>query len=410
MEHNPDHSFSDVHHRPTWSLKKIALTVFLSALLFGAGVAMGRGDVKILDLSKPRLVIGPNSELDYSTVDEVYKVLQNDFDGTLDRTKLIDGLKSGLVSAAGDPYTEYFSPKEAKEFNEQLKGSITGIGAELGTNNNNIVIVSPLAGFPADKAGLKPKDIVAAVDGKATTGMSVSSVVQKIRGKEGSSVTLAIIRDGGNPFNVTITRQKITVPSVKYQIDGSIGYMKINQFTDDTTKLAQKAAQEFKLAGVKGIILDVRGNPGGYLSASTDVASLWLDEGKTVVQQKRGNKIVGTQKAAGNNLLKGIPTIVLIDEGSASASEILAGALNDNLAATLVGQKSFGKGSVQQVEVLSGGSEIKVTIARWYTPLGKNIDNQGIKPEIQVQNDEASVGAGKDPQKDKAYEILKAKI
>jgi carboxyl-terminal processing protease len=410
LEHNPDHSFSDVQHRPTWSLKKIALTVFLSALLFGAGVAMGRGDVKILDLSKPRLVIGSNSELDYSTVDEVYRVLQNDFDGNLDRAKLIDGLKSGLVSAAGDPYTEYFSPKEAKDFNDQLKGSITGIGAELGTNNNNIVIVSPLAGFPADKAGLKPKDIVAAVDGKATTGMSVSSVVQKIRGKEGTTVTLAIIRDGGNPFNVTIARQKITVPSVKYQIDGNIGYMKINQFTDDTTKLAQNAAQEFKSAGVKGIILDVRGNPGGYLSASTDIASLWLDEGKTVVQQKRGNKIVGTQKASGNNLLKGIPTIVLIDEGSASASEILAGALNDNLAATLVGQKSFGKGSVQQVENLSGGSEIKVTIARWYTPLGKNIDNQGIKPEIQVLNDEASVTAGKDPQKDKAYEILKAKI
>lgn len=410
MEDNPSHSVSDVHHKPTWSLKKIAFTVVFSALLFGAGLAVGRGDVKLLNLSKPSLLIGSNSELNYSSVDEVYKVLSSDFDGTLDKTKLIDGLKSGLVSAAGDPYTEYFSPKEAKEFNDQLKGSITGIGAELGTNNNNIVIVAPLAGLPAEKAGLKPKDIVAAVDGKTTTGMTVSSVVQKIRGKEGTSVTLAIVRDGANPFNVTITRQKITVPSVKYQIDGGIGYMKINQFTDDTTSLAQKAAEQFKTSNVKGIVLDVRGNPGGYLSASINVSSLWLDEGQTVVQQRRGNKVVGTEKAAGNNILKGIPTIVLIDEGSASASEIIAGALKDNGAATLLGQKSFGKGSVQQVETLSGGSEVKVTIARWYTPSGKNIDNQGITPETLVQNDDASVNAGKDSQKDKAYEILKAKI
>ena len=410
MENHPHHSVSDVHHhRPAWSLKKIGLTLIFSALLFGAGLAVGRGNIQLRGLSIGR-PLASNSPLDYSSVDQVYNVLSSDFDGKLDKASLIDGLKSGLVSAAGDPYTEYFSPKDAKDFNNQLQGSIVGIGAELGSNNNNIVVVSPLAGFPAEKAGLKPKDVIAAVDGKSTAGMSVNSVVQKIRGKEGTNVTLAIIRDNGNPFNVVITRQKITIPSVKYSEEGSIGYMKISQFTEDTSTLAEKGAQEFKEKGVKAIVLDLRGDPGGYLSAATNVSSLWLDQGQTVVQERRGSTIVSTERANGNSLLKGIPTIVLIDEGSASASEITAGALKDNGAASLLGQKSFGKGSVQQVESLSGGSEMKVTIARWYTPAGKNIDKQGITPETLVQNDEASVKAGKDPQKDKAFEILQQKL
>ena len=388
---------------------RIGLTLVFSALLFGAGLAVGRGDIHIQGISRSHTTAS-SSALDYSSLNEVYNILKNDYDGTLDSNSLIDGMKSGLVSAAGDPYTEYFSPKEAKSFNDQLQGSITGIGAELGTNNSNIVIVSPLAGYPAEKAGLKPKDVIAAVDGKSTTGMSVSSVVQKIRGKEGTEVTLTIIRNSGNPFKVTITRQKITVPSVKYQEDGAIGYMKISQFTNDTSDLAQKAAQEFKEKGVKAIVLDMRGNPGGYLSAATNVSSLWLDDGKTVVQERRGTTVVSTERSSGNDILKGIPTIVLIDEGSASASEITAGALRDNGAATLLGQKSFGKGSVQQVETLSGGSEMKVTIARWYTPNGKNIDKQGITPDVLVNNDDASVAAGKDPQKDKAYALLQAKL
>jgi carboxyl-terminal processing protease len=397
---------STAHHHRAWPLKKILLALLCSALLFGAGIVVGKGG---LDLSKNKSASA--SALDYSSVNQVYKILSNDFDGNLDKSKLVDGLKSGLVSAAGDPYTEYFSPSEAKSFNDQLQGSIIGIGAELGTDSdNNIVIVSPLSGFPAEKAGLKPKDVIAGIDGKTTSGMSVNTAVTKIRGKEGTQVTLSIVRNGGNPFNVTVTRQKITIPSVKYQEDGSIGYMKISQFTDDTTSLAQKGAQEFKDKNVKAIVLDLRGNPGGYLSAAVNVSSLWVDEGKTVVQERRGSTVISTESATGNNILKGIPTIVLIDEGSASASEITAGALRDNGAATLLGEKSFGKGSVQQVEQLAGGSEMKVTIARWYTPNGKNIDKQGITPDKVVAQDDAAVKAGKDPQKDAAYQMLQQKL
>jgi len=409
VEENSHHSVSLVKHKKVWPLKKVLLSLIATVVLFGAGVSVGRGDVNLHGLSK-NTPVAPASALDYSSVNQVYSILKKDFDGNLNTTNLTEGIKTGLVAATGDPYTEYFSPKDAKAFNEQLAGSITGIGAELGSDNNNVVIVSPLDGFPAQKAGIKPKDVVAAIDGKTTIGMSVSTAVSKIRGQEGTKVTLTIVRNGGNPFNVPITRQKITVPSVKSEVDGQIGYMKISQFTDDTSSLAQKAAQDFKDKGVKAVVLDLRGNPGGYLSAAVNVSSLWLDNGQTVVQERRGTTVISTEVATGNNILKGLPTVVLIDEGSASASEITAGALRDSNDATLMGEKSFGKGSVQQVEQLPGGSEMKVTIARWYTPNGKNIDKQGIVPDKVVANDDASLQAGKDPQKDAAFALATSKL
>jgi carboxyl-terminal processing protease len=409
-EHHPN-TEEKPHQSKAWPLRKIGLTVIASGLLFGAGVAVGRGNIQLGSLSGNNKLVSKTSALDYSSVDQVYKLLQSDFDGTLDKNALIDGLKSGLVSAAGDPYTQYFNPKDAKSFNDQLAGTITGIGAELGTDNdNNVVVVSPLAGYPAEKAGLKPKDIIAGVDGKATTGMSVDQIVRKIRGKEGTDVTLTIVRALGTPFNVKITRQKITVPTVKWQVDGNIGYLKITQFSDDTVGLTQKAVQDFQAKNVKGIVLDLRGDPGGYLTSAVNISSLWLDQGKTVVQEKRGGTVVTTEVATGTNPLKGLPTVILIDGGSASASEITAGALKDNGAATLVGEKSFGKGSVQQVEHLLDGSEIKITVARWYRPNGKNIDKQGITPDTVVTNSDADIKAGKDAQKDKAYELLQQKL
>lgn len=412
-----DEHFIEKGHKHHWPLKKIIGSLVIVILVFAAGVQVGRDHT--LFNKNTASATKSDGQLNYSSVDSVYGILKKNFDGNLDNQKLLDGVKSGLVSAAGDPYTMYFSAAAAKDFNNELQGTIVGIGAELGTNDqNNIVIVSPLSGYPAEKAGLKPKDIVAAVDGKTTQGMSVDSVVQKIRGKENTDVTLTIVRGSGKPFDVTITRQKITIPSVKYEEDGDIGYMKINQFTNDTESLAQKGAQEFKSKNVKAVILDLRGNPGGYLDAAVGVSSLWLDEGKTVVQERRGATVISTEQARGGNILKGLPTAVLIDGGSASASEITAGALHDNDAAQLVGVKSFGKGSVQQVICLGdtdlsntcNSSELKVTVARWYTPDGKNIDKQGINPDIQVTISDQDVAAGKDPQKDKAAQILQTKI
>ncbi|HET9850825.1 MAG TPA: S41 family peptidase [Candidatus Saccharimonadales bacterium] len=408
MEDQSNMQFQPPGRRPrrsTWALKKIVLTVIFAALLFGAGWVSGNRDLFIHKQAAAA------SGLNFASVNQIYKILKQDFDGNLNSTSLINGAKGGLVSATGDPYTEYFNPTQAKQFNQELSGTITGIGAELGTDSdNNIVVVSPLDGYPAQKAGLKPNDIIAGINGKSTAGISIDTAVSKIRGQEGTKVTLTIVRNGGNAFNVTITREKITVPSVTWKEDGDIGYMKISQFTNDTSDLAQKAAQEFKAKGVKGVVLDLRGNPGGYLTAAVNVSSLWLNQGQTVVSERRGSTITSTEYATGNDILKGLPTAVLIDGGSASASEITSGALHDNGDATLVGAKSFGKGSVQQVVNLPDGSEMKVTIAHWYTPAGKNIDKQGITPDVPVSISDSDVKAGKDPQKGKAYQIVQSKI
>jgi carboxyl-terminal processing protease len=211
-----------------WPLRKIGACLIAVILVFSSGVAVGKGSLhpKTLDANGKEMNLP--SALDYSSVNKVYDLIKTNYDGKLDRTKLENGLKEGLVAATGDPYTNYFSPQEAKEFNEELSGSFTGIGAELGTDNDNqILIISPLSGYPAEQAGLQAKDIIAAVDKQSTSGISVDSVVKKIRGPENTKVVLTIVRNGGNPFEVTITRAKITVPSVESHIDGNIGYLKL---------------------------------------------------------------------------------------------------------------------------------------------------------------------------------------
>ena len=391
---------------------RLALKTFVVGLgaivFFGAGVAVGRGDIHIDKLS-----YDPHSSsastFDYASVDELYGLLNKNFDGSLNKTELLNGIKSGLVSAANDPYTEYFSPKEAKDFDESLSGSFTGIGAELGSDeDNNIVIVSPLSGYPAAKAGLQPKDIISAVNGRVTTGLRLDTVVRQIRGPAGTEVTLTVIRGNQPPSDVKITRAKIKVPSVEYKADGQIGYLKISQFSDDTVGLVRQAAKEFKTKQVKGVVLDVRNDPGGFLDSAVDIASMWLDKDKTVVSERRGQDVLDSRASSGSDEFRGLPTVVLINGGSASAAEILAGALHDNRLATLVGEKSFGKGSVQEVLHLEGGDELKVTIARWYTPAGKNIDKQGIKPDIEVKATQNT--PDQDGQKDKAYAVLRAKF
>jgi carboxyl-terminal processing protease len=388
---------------------KVLATPLAAVLIFACGVAVGRGNLQINGLSQRQ----PNASavFDYSSVDQLHQALQENFDGKLNKAKLLDGLKSGMVSATGDPYTEYFNPQEAKDFNNALSGSFSGIGAELGTDDeNNIVVVSPLSDYPAEKAGLKPKDVIAAVDGQSTSGMRVNAVVRKIRGPVDSKVTLTIIRGNDRPFEVPITRAQIKVASVKHQIDNEIGYLKISQFSNDTVELAQKAAADFKARQIKGVVLDLRSNPGGYLDGAVDISSMWLDKGKTVVSERRGKAILSTKRSSGSGEFKAWPVVVLIDGGSASASEIVAGALRDNDLATIVGDKSFGKGSIQHVVNLADGSELKVTVARWFTPAGKNIDQQGIDPDVKVEISEADTAAERDPQKDKAYEILRSQI
>ncbi len=382
-----------------------ASLIFLGIFaIFGFGYGLGAGNITLgSSPSKQNKQLSNN--LNYASVEKVYDILRKNFDGKLDSTKLTDGMKQGMVNATGDPHTEFMTAEQTKEFNQDLNGSFSGIGAELGKDKDTVVVVSPIAGFPAEKAGLKAKDAIIEVDGQSTYGQSLNEVVKKIRGPEGTDVKLRIVRDQQEDLTLTIKRANITIPSVESKMfENSIGYIKITRFSEDTVQLAKESAQSLKQQGAKGIILDLRGNPGGLLDAAVGVSSIWLPNGKTVLQEKRDGSVIKTYDAEGSPILEGVPTVILIDGGSASASEIVSGALRDNKVAKLVGVKSYGKGSVQSVENLPDGSSLKVTIAHWFTPSGQSIDKQGLEPDIKV---EVSKDSKEDVQLQKAQEQLK---
>ncbi len=381
-------------------------TVIITVGIFILGFSFGNGSLHLGGLKSEQKNLP--DKLDYSTVQQVYDSLKQNFDGRLEVNKLQDGLKHGLTQATGDPYTDYFSPSEAKDFDNQLNGTFQGIGAELGKDaDNNLIVISPIAGFPADKAGLKAKDIIVSVNNVSTANMSIEQAVSRIRGPKGTVVTLKLVR-GTKQLTLKITRDDIKTPSVSSKIlANNIGYIRVNEFSSDTVVLALKAANNFKQVNVKGVVLDLRGNPGGEVNAAVGLSSLWLNSDATILTERRDGKIIQTHTANGDNPLEGKKTVVLIDGSSASASEITAGALRDNKAAILIGSKSYGKGSVQQIVNFGDGSELKVTIARWYTPAGKNIDKQGITPDKIVEQLETLVKAGKDPQLETATNYLR---
>ena len=376
-----------------------AISIFFSGWLVGSGRLSLRSDGIVPSITASSGSV-PNQGLD-----ELYSKLKTNYDGDLDDQELLEGLKEGLVQAADDPFTEYLSAEETKEFNEGLNGTFEGIGAELGKEGSFVVIVAPIKGTPADKAGVQPQDIIVEIDGEDSTDISISEAVSRIRGPKGETVTLTVIRDGER-VEIPIVRDTITIDSVESEVRGEVGLMTISRFGDDTVVLARAAAQKLKDQGVKSIVLDLRGNPGGLLDASVDVASIWLAKGSTVLEEKRGGEIIKTYKTDDQPILQGIKTIVLINEGSASASEIVAGALKDNDAATLLGQTSFGKGSVQRLLQLNSGGSLKVTIARWFTPGGKNIDKEGIAPDTAVELTSEDREAERDPQLDAAIKKL----
>lgn len=389
--------------------------------VFALGNAVGSG--KFAASNQParfEAVSGLPEDLNYAEVDDVYDSLRSNYDGKLTTQQLIDGMKKGLAEATGDPYTEFFTAKKASEFQDQLNNSFSGIGAELGKDkDDNLIIVAPIAGFPAEKAGLKPQDIITTINAESTTGLSIDDAVGKIRGKKGTEVKLQVVRDKSQSLTFTITRDDIRIDSVKSEIlDGNIGLLTISNFGNDTSGLVDAAAKKFKAAGVKGVVLDLRNNPGGILDAAVDVSNQWLPAGKIVLEEKRGDVVIKTYTTSSAGQLQGIPTIVLINEGSASASEIVAGALRDNGAARLMGQKSYGKGVVQQPICIQGGRSanggcdgdmLKVTVASWYRPNGQNINKKGIKPDTEVKISDANAEAKKDTQKDAALEYLRAK-
>ncbi len=381
--------------------RRISTTGMVFAFVLVAGIGYVAGALNGGLLGDKIARITGHNELNLSSVQEVYRELSNNYDGTLDKDALIEGATRGLVDAVGDQYTVFMNSKEANAFDDSLTGNIGGgIGVELGIRNNVPTVLRLLQNNPAEKAGLLVGDVVTAVNGEDVTDKSLTETVNSIRGDVDTTVRLTVVRSGEEKeFN--ITRAQVNNPSAFGEIKQGVGVLTITRFDDNTASLARGVAREFTEKGVKGVVLDLRGNGGGYVTAAQAVAGIWLDE-KLVTTERRGGTVTAELKATGTPVLGSMPTVVLVNQSSASASEIVAGALRDHKKATLVGETTFGKGSVQKLVSLSDQALLKVTIARWYTPNGLNISEKGIAPDTRVERTPDDINANRDPQLTKA--------
>lgn len=340
------------------------------------------------------------TDVDFSLFWEVWNKVHDEYSSTIDDQKMIYGAISGSLAALDDPYTAFFDPETNNKFQEEISGQFEGIGAELSVKDNRLIVVAPLKKTPAERAGILPNDYIVSINGTKTADLTVDQAVNLIRGPKGSQVSLVIIR-GGETREFQITRETITLKSVEYSFENhqgaEIAIVKINQFGDDTVDLFDQFADECQEKNCQKIILDLRNNPGGYFDGAIDIASYFIEEGVIVkeVDKKGEKKEYQTTKRA---KLAGREVVGLINSGSASAAEIVAGALVDHGLIKLVGEKSFGKGSVQNFEQLSSGAAMKVTVAKWLTPKEREIDQQGIEPEIKVEMTEDDYLNNRDPQ------------
>jgi len=385
------------------SKKSYSNTLIYSSLsmvfgfIFGIGFVFSYGNY-----------LGVDTKSDNSltlSIRNTYNELIKNFDGEIDKAKLFEGANKGLVSSLGDQYTQYFSKDEAREFQNDLKGDIgAGIGVELGIRNDRVTILRTLADNPAVRAGILAGDYLVSVDDVDVTQSNTSDTAKKIRGASGTTVKIVVERQN-KLKTFTLVREKINDLSVDSYFKDNIGVLRILRFDDNTGDLARKAVKDFKSKNVKGIIVDLRNNGGGYVSSAKEVASLWLDN-KILMTEKRNNKNIDTIRTNSSPLVDGIKTVVLLNGSSASASEILAGAFQDYKTATIIGEKSFGKGSVQKLVDLIDGSQLKITIAKWYTPNQKNINGEGINPDRKVEYNPDNINKGIDDQLNAAIDEI----
>jgi carboxyl-terminal processing protease len=394
----------------------------LVVLAFGTGFytdsyfkSSGSGSVVFVSNSDQSQVIS-TSTIDMAPFWKVWQILGDRFVPTIKASKRIDdqeklwGAIQGLTSAYGDPYTVFMPPEDSKNFTSDIAGNFEGVGMEIGIKNDILTVVSPLKGTPAYNAGVKSGDQILSINGTSTEGMSVDSAVKLIRGPANTAVIIKVLREGrADPFEISITRGVINVPTIDTDTKGDVFIIKLYNFYAPSADAFKGALREFVKSGKGKLVLDLRGNPGGYLEAAVDMASWFLPMGKVVVRESTGNKTDEiVYRSKGYDVFSGgLKMAVLADGGSASASEILAGALQEQGVAKLVGTKTFGKGSVQELLPITPDTSLKVTIARWLTPKGNSISEGGLTPDYEVKITEKDVKDGKDPQLDKALEILK---
>ncbi|MCC6499728.1 MAG: S41 family peptidase [Anaerolineales bacterium] len=406
---------------------KIALGLFAGLILlagvFSAGILVGNlipatGRLPVINnFIPPDVSVAPEQEsatpADVQALFvpfwEAWNIVHTQYvDRPLDDIALMRGAIRGMMDAVGDKQTYYMGPLVYESATSTLSGEYEGIGAYVDTDGEYLTIVSPIEGSPAEAAGLRPGDQIVAIDGVDMTGTSPEEARQKVLGPAGTTVTLTVKREGEEePREFAITRAKITIPSVTGKIlDNNIAYVDINQFGDNTTRELDAVLNELLAQNPSGVIIDLRNNPGGYLQTSVEVASEFIDEG-VILYEQYGDGTRDEYKALGNGRATDLPIVVLVNEGSASASEILAGALQDYGRATLVGVQSYGKGSVQRWIPLSGeNGAARVTIAKWLTPKERAIDGVGLTPDVIVELTEDDLANNRDPQLDKAVEVL----
>lgn len=391
-------------------LKKKNFFIFGTIILivvFGIGFWFGKSQ-KVCPVCQPQ-------EVDFSLFWETWSLIEEKFvdKENFDVQEMIYGAISGMVRSLNDPYTVFLPPEETKTFLEDVKGTFEGVGMEIGIRENQLQVIAPLEGTPAQKAGFRAGDKIMKIDEKSTIDVTVEEAVNLIRGPKGTTVNLTIFREEwGETKEFKITRATIDIPSLKWEIiEEDIAYIKLYQFTEKASFDFRTASFEILSGPAKKIILDLRNNPGGYLDVAQDIAGWFLKKDEIVVIEDFGeNKKREEFKSKGPSRFLEYPIAVLINEGSASGSEILAGALRDNRGIMLIGEKTFGKGSIQELERLRGGSSLKITIAKWLTPNGGLISGIGLEPDIGVEMTEEDYEEDRDPQLEKAIEIIKEMI
>ena len=398
---------------------RFAFFCLLLILAFYFGFAQGKkseeiaGPVSLTESSLENKSSNDDS-VDFSLFWKVWDLVKNKHVSkeSLDAQKMVYGAINGMLRATDDPYSSFMDPKETKEFSEQIDGSFEGIGAQLGIKDKILTVIAPLDDSPAQKAGLRAGDKIIKIDGKISADFDIDQAVDMIRGKKGTDVILTIFHDGDNDTkDIAITRNVVKIKNVKFEFkDDDIAYIKINEFGETTSQEFRNATKELLAKKSKGIILDLRNNPGGLLDKSVEVAGLMMPKGKVVVTEEDSAGEKDNLYTKGGDVLSAIPMVVLVNEGSASAAEILAGALKDNQKITLIGKKTFGKGSVQELIKLPQNTSVKITVAKWLTPNGDYIMEKGISPDVEVEMKSEDYENNRDPQLDKALEILKEKL
>ncbi len=371
--------------------------------------------IKMGDVVFKNEISNADNTVDFALFWNVWGLLKDKYvdSAKLDARKLLYGAIRGMMQATGDPYTTFFDPEENKKFNEEISGNFEGIGAELGVKNGILTVIAPLQGTPADQAGLRAGDKIIKIDGKTSGDMSIEDAVSHIRGPKDTAVVLTIFRDGSKDTQeISITRNIINVKSVKLTFkENNIADIEITKFGDDTDSGFSQAIAKVGASQTKGLIIDLRNNPGGYLDAAVTIASKLLPKGKIVVIEEDANKKQDKMYTRGGDVASELETVVLINEGSASASEILAGALKENRTnVTLIGKKSFGKGSVQEFIKTAQGTAAKITVAHWLTPNGNQINELGIKPDLEIELTNDDYLKNRDPQMDAAIKKIQEKI